>query len=360
MQIKQCVLESTVWMGGFKTMSNVLTVGIIGAGRIGKLHVDNLKLIPQIKIKAVSDVVVDHLHDWATTNEIDVLTTNYSDLLNDGEIDAVFICSPTNTHAAIIKEAAQAKKHIFCEKPVSFSVEETHDALKAVEAAGVKLQVGFNRRFDPNFKKVRELVQTNEIGQPHVLKITSRDPQPPSIDYVRASGGLFMDMMIHDFDMARYIMDSEVVEVSAQGTVLVDPAIGEAGDIDTAIVTLKFENGALGVIDNSRQAVYGYDQRLEVFGNKGVATADNCIPTTVQVSTSEHVVKEKPLYFFLERYTQAYVEEVKEFATACLTDQPVTCSGNDGFQAERIAKAAKESLLSGRPVRLEESYVTNG
>jgi myo-inositol 2-dehydrogenase/D-chiro-inositol 1-dehydrogenase len=332
-----------------------ITVGIIGAGRIGRLHIENLQLIPKIKIKAVSDVVIDHIEEWVTSKGIPVLTTNYQDLLTDPEINAVFICSPTNTHAQIIKEAALAKKHIFCEKPVSFSVQETVEALQVVKGAGVRLQVGFNRRLDTNFKKVRDLVHRGEVGQPNILKITSRDPQPPSIDYVRSSGGLFMDMMIHDFDMARYVMNSEVVEVSAQGAVLVDPAIGEAGDVDTAIVTLKFANGALGVIDNSRRAVYGYDQRLEVFGSKGAVTADNCRPTTVEVSTIEGVVKDKPLYFFLERYTQAYIDEVTEFVKSITENQEVICSGNDGLQAERIAKAAKESLLKGHPVKIEHT-----
>lgn len=329
-----------------------LTVGIIGAGRIGKLHVDNLELIPQIKVKSVSDVAIDHLDSWAKDKQIEVLTTNYQEILNDAEIDAIFICSPTNTHATIIKEAAAAGKHIFCEKPVSFSVEETEEALAVVKQAGVKLQVGFNRRFDPDFRKVRRLVRDGEIGMPHVLRITSRDPQPPSIEYIKSSGGLFMDMAIHDFDMARYIMGSEVVEVSAVGTVLIDPAIGEAGDIDTAVVTLKFANGALGIIENSRQAVYGYDQRLEVFGEKGAANVDNKRASSVEISTVDNVAKEKPLYFFLERYTQAYIDEVIEFATACLENLEVSCTGYDGLQAERIAKAAQQSLTEGVPVKL--------
>jgi myo-inositol 2-dehydrogenase / D-chiro-inositol 1-dehydrogenase len=332
-----------------------LTVGIIGAGRIGKLHVDNLRKLPQIRIKSVSDVVIDHLEAWGKEKQIEVLTNDYHELLEDPDIQAVFICSPTNTHATIIKEAALAGKDIFCEKPVSFSVEETEEALAVVEKAGVKLQIGFNRRYDPNFRRIQTIVEDGQIGQPHILRITSRDPQPPGVDYVRASGGLFMDMMIHDFDMARYVIGSEVVEVSAAGAVLVDPAIGEVGDIDTAIVTLKFANGALGVIDNSRQAVYGYDQRLEVFGAKGAAQADNNRPTTVEVSTAESVTKDKPLYFFLERYTQAYIDEVVEFASAILDNTEITCTGFDGLQAQKIARAAKESLEKGVPVQFKQS-----
>lgn len=335
-----------------------LTVGIIGAGRIGRVHVDNLRLIPHIRIKSVSDVAAQHLETWAADKQIEVLTTDYHELLNDPVIQAIFICSPTNTHADIIKEAAAAGKHIFCEKPVSFSVEETEEALAAVEKAGVKLQVGFNRRFDPNFRKIRTLVQQGKIGTPHILRITSRDPEPPGVDYIKSSGGLFMDMTIHDFDMARCVMDSEVVEVFAKGAVLVDPVIGEAGDIDTAIITLKFANGALGVIDNSRRAVYGYDQRLEIFGDKGAAQVNNNRATTVEVSTIDNVTKDKPLYFFLERYTQAYVDEVTEFAAAVLENHEVSCNGFDGLQAERIARAARQSLETGAPVQLKPAAQT--
>jgi myo-inositol 2-dehydrogenase/D-chiro-inositol 1-dehydrogenase len=337
----------------------ILNVGVIGAGRIGKIHVDNLRGIPQLRVKSVSDVAIEHLESWAKEKQIEVLTTNIYDILNDPEINAVFICSPTNTHAMLIKEAAAAGKHIFCEKPVSFSVEETKEALDVVEKAGVKLQVGFNRRFDPNFRKIRQLVQEGQIGNPQILRITSRDPEPPSVDYIRSSGGLFMDMTIHDFDMARYIMDSEVVEVFANGTVLVDPAIGKAGDIDTAVITLKFANGALGVIENSRRAAYGYDQRLEIFGDKGAAHADNNRASTVELFTAEHVSKDKPLYFFLERYTQAYIDEVKEFAAAIFENRPVICSGFDGIQAERIAKAARQSHETGVPVKLEQVGQSN-
>ncbi len=332
---------------------NMINIGIIGAGRIGRLHAENMQHIPNVKIKGISDVMIAQMEDWAKEKNISIVTDNYEDLLRDPEIHAIFVCSPTTTHAEIIKKAAAAGKHIFCEKPVSFSVEETVEVINEVEKAGVKFQVGFNRRFDPNFKRLHDLVQQGQIGTPHILKITSRDPKPPTIDYVRTSGGLFMDMMIHDFDMARYIVNSEVVEVFAQGAVLIDSEIGEAGDIDTAVVTLKFENGALGVIDNSRQAVYGYDQRVEIFGDKGAATADNCRPTTVELSTSDHVVKDKPLYFFLERYSEAYIEEVKQFVHACMDNESVLCSGFDGLQAQRIAKAAQESFEKGVPVKVE-------
>lgn len=220
------------------------------------------------------------------------------------------------------------------------------------------MQVGFNRRFDHNFQKARDIVQTGKIGAPHLLRITSRDPEPPSAEYIATSGGLFMDMTIHDFDMARYVMQSEVIEVYAQGANLIDPRIGELGDIDTAIVSLRFANGALGIIENSRKAVYGYDQRLEAFGSAGSVTTDNDRASTALVSTADGVHMDKPLYFFLERYTQAYMREVEEFVRAVLDDRPIACDANDGLQAERIARAAKESLHSGRPVKLEHESVS--
>ncbi|WP_100404337.1 inositol 2-dehydrogenase [Bacillus solitudinis] len=333
------------------------TVGVIGAGRIGQLHVENLSTLPFIKVKSVADIKVDHLVEWADKYQIEELTTDYKILLQDSELQAIFICTPTTTHANLIKEVAYVGKDIFCEKPISFSVEETTEALEVVQKAGVNLQVGFNRRYDPNFRKLREVVEDGSIGSPHILKITSRDPAPPSIGYILNSGGLFMDMMIHDFDMARFIVGAEVKTVSAVGGVLVEPKIGEVGDIDTAIVTLTFENGAMGVIDNSRQAVYGYDQRVEIFGDKGMAHAENNRFTTVELSTADTVIKDKPLYFFLERYKEAYIEEVKEFVNVCVKGEEVTCSGYDGLQAERLARAAKESLLKGQPVHLDTQTI---
>jgi len=237
---------------------------------------------------------------------------------------------------------------------VDLSVAKVKAALAAAKAAGIKLQVGFNRRFDHNFRKVRDLVEAGAVGDPHVIKITSRDPAPPSPAYAAVSGGIFLDMTIHDFDMARFQAGSEVEEVYAAGAVLVDPAIGAAGDIDTAIITLRFKNGALGVIDNSRRAAYGYDQRVEVFGSKGAAAAENDAASTVRLSSDAGVVGEKPLYFFLERYKEAFISEMRAFVEAIAKGGPVPVSGEDGLQDLLVALAAKKSLAEKRPVRLSE------
>ncbi|TXT42637.1 MAG: myo-inositol 2-dehydrogenase, partial [Spirochaetes bacterium] len=220
--------------------------------------------------------------------------------------------------------------------------------------AGVKLQVGFNRRFDHNFARVKELVLAGEVGQPQIVKISSRDPAPPPPSYVAGSGGIFLDMTIHDFDMARFQAGSEVTEVYAKGAVLVDPAIGAAGDVDTALITLTFANGALGIIDNSRKAVYGYDQRVEVFGSKGAAVAENDHPSTVKLLNETRVSGDKPLYFFLERYKEAFIAEIRAFMDAVAKDAPVPVSGEDGLADLIVGLAAKKSLAEGRPVKISE------
>ena len=333
-----------------------ITVGIVGAGRIGKIHAENIRyFIPEARIKAVADVVVsDKLGDWARALGIEKVTRDPREIMSDGEVDAVVICSSTDTHADMVIAAAQAGKHVFCEKPVDLTVEKVKRALAAVEQAGVKLQVGFNRRFDHNFRRVRELVQSGALGDPHLIRITSRDPAPPPPEYVKVSGGIFLDMTIHDFDMARYLAGSEVVEVYAKGAVLVDPAIGKAGDVDTAAVMLTFASGAIGVIDNSRRAVYGYDQRVEVFGSKGCATAANDTPSTVVVSGEQGVQGDKPLYFFLERYKQAFIDEMKEFFAALVQGKPTPVGGIDGLKPILIGLAAKRSLAEHRPVLVSE------
>lgn len=332
-----------------------IKIGLIGAGRIGKIHADNLLRHPNVEIAAVSDLFAGpELEAWAATRGIDLLAQDSNVILQHPEIDAVFICSSTETHVPLIKQAALAGKHIFCEKPISMELKRTEEALDAVRQAGVKLQIGFNRRFDHNFKRVREHVLNGTIGDPHIIKITSRDPSPPPRDYVKGSGGLFMDMAIHDFDMARFLSGSEVIEVYAQGGVLVDPMFAEFGDVDTAVITLKFANGALGVIDNSRKAVYGYDQRVEVFGSKGSVSVTNDHPNSAVVSTEAGISSDKPLHFFLERYTQAYIEETQCFIDSLLHGSPILVDGNDGLQAECIALAAKLSCQLNRAVKISE------
>jgi myo-inositol 2-dehydrogenase/D-chiro-inositol 1-dehydrogenase len=280
-------------------MSKRVRIGLIGAGRIGQVHAEVLaSRVPSAELAIVADIFEPAAAELGQAYDIPY-TADYQDILKEDSIDAVAICSSTGTHAQIIIESAAAGKHIFCEKPIDHNLATIDAALKAVADSGVKFMVGFNRRFDPNFRKVRAMVAEGKIGDPHILRITSRDPAPPPVEYIKVSGGIFLDMTIHDFDMARFVMGSEVEEVYVQGAVLVDPAIGEAGDIDTAIVSLKFANGAVGTIDNSRQAVYGYDQRVEVFGSKGMIQAGNETPTTTIFSHAGAIESEKPLYFFL-------------------------------------------------------------
>ena len=329
-------------------MSKKLKIGIIGAGRIGKLHANNLvNRVPDAELVAVSDVYAPAAKELAEKLNIPKWYDDYRRILEDRDIDAVFICSSTDTHSPISIEAARAGKHIFCEKPIDHDLDKIKVVLDEVERAGVKYQVGFNRRFDRNFKHVHEVVQSGGIGDVQIVKVTSRDPEAPPLSYVKVSGGIFVDMTIHDFDMVRYLSGSEVTEVSAVGACLVNPEIGEAGDVDTCIITLRFANGALGVIDNSRQAVYGYDQRIEVFGSKGCITADNETPNNTTLYTADGVTKEKPLWFFLERYNDAFIAEENAFVDACLNDRPTAVGAFDGLQPVRIAIAAKESCEKG-------------
>lgn len=337
-------------------MATTINVGVIGAGRIGKIHISNIVYyMPEARVKTVADAnLTPEIEGWAKALGIQNVSKNAEDILRDPEISVVLICSSTDTHADYIIKAAQAGKHIFCEKPVDLTIEKVKAALAAVKKAGVRLQIGFNRRFDHNFAHVRELAKSGAVGQIHLVKITSRDPAPPPPAYVKVSGGIFLDMTIHDFDMARFQAGSEVEEVYAAGAVLVDPEIGAAGDVDTAIMTLKFANGALGVIDNSRKAVYGYDQRVEVFGSGGALAAENDAPSQVRLSDAQGVHADKPLYFFLERYKDAFVTEMKAFFKAIAegTETPVT--GNDGLMDLAIGLAAKKSLAEHRPVKVSE------
>ena len=328
-----------------------LTFGIIGAGRIGKLHADNLlNRVEGARLKAITDPFLDE--DWAAYRNIQLTGKDHRIMLEDPEIDAILIGSPSTEHAPQLIECAQAGKHIFCEKPIALDPDIIRNALAEVEKSGVKLQVGFNRRFDPNFSAVQQQVASGALGDPHIIRITSRDPAPPPAEYVAGSGGMFLDMTIHDFDMARFLSGGEVTEVHAYGTVLVDPEIGKAGDIDTAVISLKFDNGALGIIENSRKAVYGYDQRVEVFGSKGTALADNNTPTSMVVFNESGIIRDKPFYFFLERYEKAFVAEMQAFVDAIREDKPTLVSGKDGLVPVLIAMAAKESLKTGKPVQV--------
>ncbi len=336
-------------------MKKKIQVGVIGAGRIGKIHASNIvKNFPDVEVKAVADIYAEQVKDWAAGLGIQHVYSDYKKIIEDKEIDAVIICSSTDTHSQITIEAAQAGKHIFCEKPIDYDVDRIHQALDAVKKAGVKFQVGFNRRFDHNFKKVRELIQNGSIGELQIVKVISRDPAPPPAEYVKVSGGMFLDMTIHDFDMVRYLTGSEVTEVYTNAAVLVDKAIGEAGDVDTALISLKFKNGAIGVIDNCRQAVYGYDQRVEILGTKGGISVSNDTPTTVVVSTENAVTADKPKYFFLERYMESFEAEMKEFFTSVVNDTDTVVSGIDGLKPVLIGLAAKKSYEEGRPVTLKE------
>ena len=323
-------------------------VGVIGVGRIGSMHADLLtRQIPGATLAAVHDAVPAAAQAVGARAHAAV-----DELLADPAVDAVAICSSTETHADLIVAAARAGKAIFCEKPISLELAEVDRALAAVEAAGVPFQIGFNRRFDPAHQAVHEAVMRGDVGDPQLVRISSRDPAPPPMEYVRGSGGIFLDMTIHDFDMARYVTGSEVVEVFARGAVRIDPAFAEAGDVDTALVTLVHESGCLTAIDNSRQAVYGYDQRVEVFGSRGVATSENPLAHTAVVRTADGASSAALPYFFLERYIPSYLREWEAFVHAVQTGGPTPVSGPDARAPLVIGLAAWQSLTEGRPVKL--------
>jgi len=334
----------------------MISLGIIGAGRIGKVHAQSImNHITSARLKTIADPFMNEETE-ASLRALGVsdCTKDYKKILNDPEIDAVLICSSTNTHADISLEAIAAGKHVFCEKPVSQDIAKIREVMEKLKGTKLKYQVGFNRRFDHNFEAVRAAVANGDVGDVHIVRITSRDPAPPPPEYAAVSGGMFLDMTIHDFDMVRYLTASDVVEVFANGAVLVDPLIGKAGDIDTAIISLKMANGALAVIDNSRKAVYGYDQRAEVFGSKGQASVSNDTNSSLILSSETGIHAEKPLYFFLERYMASFTKEVRMFVQAIEQDCPVPVDINDGLQPVLIAAAALRSLKEHRPVLLSE------
>jgi myo-inositol 2-dehydrogenase/D-chiro-inositol 1-dehydrogenase len=329
--------------------------GVLGLGRIGKIHIENLvNRIPGAEVVAICDVDAATLQTVAAQYEIESTFADHRELMDLAEVDAVAICSPTDQHYQMIVDAAARGKQIFCEKPIDLSLEKVQAVNREVARRGVRMMVAFNRRFDPNFLKVRQSITSGLVGEPQVLRITSRDPAPPPEHYIRASGGIFMDMTIHDFDMARYLMGSEVTEVYTRAAVMVDPMIGKCGDWDTAVITLTFENGAFAVIDNSRQAVYGYDQRVEMFGSKGMVAAANNIQDTQILCDRAGIHTSLPLNFFLERYAESYLLEMHAFIDCIVNQEPVPVGGEDGVKAVMIAMAAGISARENRPVKIAE------
>ncbi|EKS0305583.1 D-chiro-inositol-2-dehydrogenase IolG2 [Salmonella enterica] len=331
-----------------------LRCGVIGLGRVGKMHVENMYLLPQLDIICAADYFIEEMSDWLYSVNITSGYKNYQELLQRDDIEAVFIFTSTDMHEEIVTAAAQAGKHIFCEKPLSMNEDEQASmaVLRKVKEKGVTLQVAFNRRFDPQFHEVFELVGSGKIGRPQMIKITSRDPDLLPHDLIKRIGGLIFDFTMHDFDMARFMMQDEVSEVYVKGNTLIDPSLKNIDDVDTLAVMLTFRNGGYALIDNSRRAVYGYDQRVEVFGSEGMAYADNVSESTVKVFNSQHCIMKNPLPDFTVRYREAYRTEILHFIDSVLHHTPVVCTGEDALLAQRIAIAAQQSLKSGLPVKI--------
>ena len=324
---------------------------LLGAGRIGQVHAKNVVARKDARLYGVVDV-----HGPAAAALAEATGARVFDhadaALADPAVDAVMICTSTDTHVEMILKAARGRKPIFCEKPVDLDIAKVNTCLAEVKQHGVPLLMGFNRRFDPSFRALRERLKAGELGEVESVKITSRDPQPPPPAYVKVSGGLFRDMMIHDLDMARYLLPEEPSQVFATGSVLVDKAIGEAGDVDTAMVILRTRSGRLAHIDNSRRAAYGYDQRVEAFGQKGMLQAHNPTPTAVVATTSAGQQSDKPFHFFLERYASAYQAELEHFLEVLAGKATPLVSGEDGRKALLLADAANESLRTGKLVEV--------
>jgi myo-inositol 2-dehydrogenase/D-chiro-inositol 1-dehydrogenase len=325
--------------------------GVIGAGRIGKIHAGNIARRGDCAVALVADADAGAAN--ALAEATGARTGSVDDILAAKDIDAVAICSPTDTHSDLIERAAKAGKAIFCEKPVDLSAARVRACLEVVKAHKAKLMIGFNRRFDPNFASLRRRIGEGAVGAVELVQITSRDPSPPPVAYIARSGGLFRDMMIHDFDMARFVLGEEPVAVSAFGAALVDPAIGEAGDVDTAVVILQTKSGKVAEISNSRRATYGYDQRVEAHGSKGMVAAGNVRETTVEHAGAHGYTADKVLNFFLERYDAAYRQELDAFIAAVKGGAEPSPSGFDGLQALLLADAAYESCKTGKTVRLD-------
>ncbi|WP_075214305.1 inositol 2-dehydrogenase [Mongoliimonas terrestris] len=325
-------------------------LGLLGAGRIGKVHGSAIAATPGARLVAVADAVPEAARSLADRYGAEVRTVEA--IMDAADIDAVLITTPTDMHAAMIEQAARAGKAIFCEKPVDLDAARVRACLSVVAETGAKLMVGFNRRFDPNFMAVKAEIDAGAIGAVEMVSITSRDPAPPPAGYIERSGGMFRDMTIHDFDMARWLLGEEPVTVYAAAANLVDPAIGAAGDVDSAAIVLTTASGRMAQISNSRRATYGYDQRIEVHGSKGLASAENLRLSTLEVADAAGYRRAPLLDFFMTRYTAAYANEIAAFLAALTEGAPVNPTGEDGLKALLIADAAVESVRTGQVVRL--------
>lgn len=332
---------------GFKV---TIKIGLLGAGRIGKAHAEAIAAIEDAELAAVFDPVIEAAE--AIAEKAGARRASIDDILADPAIDAVIIATPTDLHVEQIEASARAGKGIFCEKPIALDTSRVRSCLDVVARENARLMIGFNRRFDPHIAELRNQIDRGSVGDVELAQITSRDPAPPPEDYVRRSGGIFRDMMIHDFDMARFLLGEEIVEVSATGSVLFDRMIGDAGDVDTATATLKSETGKICVITNSRRATYGYDQRIEVHGSKGLAAVDNVRSTNVLLADGSGYRTEPLLHFFMERYLEAYKRELAAFIDALTRSVPLSPDGKDGLKALEIADAAEESARSSRKVTI--------
>jgi len=335
-------------------MKRQVNIAVIGTGRIGSVHTRNLvRSIHEANVMAICDIRLEVAQAVGDELGIEHVVKDYHELLEDKKIEAVLIATNTNTHAFIVKDAANAGKQIFCEKPLALDLASTDDVLETIEKTKVKLQIGFNRRFDKSLKRVREIVTSGVIGRPCILHIINRDPEPPSLEYAKTSGGMFLDMSIHDFDMARFQI-GEIDEVYAIGNVLLAPYLKDIDDVDIDIITLRFANGTIGSIDNSRQCVYGYDQRLEVFCSNGTAIAGNEYENTVVMGNGGGYHSAKLPHFFIQRYAACYIDEVRQFINCVLDDKPVSPTGQDSRMAVLIGSAVWESLRKNHPINMKE------
>lgn len=339
---------------------NRFVLGVIGGGNVGRIHIkDIVTSIPEAELRYVADAYPDAYNAWASENNCPQAITDYHKILADPEVQGVLICAPAALHADLIIECAKAGKNVFCEKPLDYNVGKIKEAMKVAEECGIKLQIGYNRRFDHNHATAHRMIEEGKIGEVREVKITSRDPLPPPPEYFAAvggsAGGMFLDTSIHDFDMARYLANgAEVVEMYAMGSAMINKDQATQGGVDTTSVMLKFDSGAMAMIDNCWQCAYGYDQRIEVFGSKGAVNVANDTPSTVVLADENGQTAEKPLFFYVNRYIAAYTEEIRQFIDACENDKPVPVSAKDGYYSFLIAKGCDLSLKEKRVVTMKE------